>query len=93
MTTKHEHCAWLDMQPDEHFEPPYHEQLIAVQEMEEAHDAELRRQGAIDALRNLTITLGTLCLQEDVKGDYYFGLHDALEVVRCDLDLTRGGVL
>jgi len=89
----HEFDAWLDLQPDEHFEPPYHEQLLAMQQFEECRDAALKQQGAIDALRNLTITLGTLCLQEDVKGDYYFGMHDALEVVQRNLDVVRGGVL
>ena len=86
----HEFDAYLDTQPLE--EPPYHEQLLMVQEMEEAHEAKLKQQGAIDALQSLTITLSALCLRDDVRGDYFIGLHTALEVAKSNLDLMRGGV-
>ena len=86
----HEFDAYLDIQPLE--EPDYHEQLLVVQEMKEAHEAKLKQQGAIDALQNLTVTLSALCLRDDVRGDYFIGLHTALEVVKGNLDLMRGGV-
>jgi hypothetical protein len=92
MTSKHEYDAYLDMQPDEHFEPDYHEQIAVMHEFECTREATLKQQGAIDALQNLTITLSALCLREDVKGDYFFGMHDALEVVKGNLDGMRGGV-
>ena len=42
--------AYLDTLPDEHFEPPYHEQLLVLQEFEETREASLKQQGAIEAL-------------------------------------------
>ena len=53
--TTHEFDAYLDMQPDEFFEPPYHEDLLLQQihdelEMKAAHDAALKQAGAIEAL-------------------------------------------
>ena len=91
MTSKHEFDTWLDMQDIE--DPPYHEQLLLMQQFEETREKELKQQGAIDALHNLTVTLSALCLRDDVKGEYFFGMHDALEVVRGSLDVMRGGVL
>ena len=88
--SSHEFDAWLETQPLP--EPTYDEQVLLAQEIEEAHDAELKQQGAVDALQNLSITLSVLCLRDEAKGDYYFGLHDALEVVRRNLDITRGGI-
>jgi hypothetical protein len=84
--TTHEFDAYCDTQ--DIIEPDYHEQIIVLQEFEMTREDNLRRLGAIDALQSLAITLSALCLRDDVKGDYYFGMHDALEVVRCDLDLT-----
>ena len=91
MTSKHEFGTWLDMQDIE--EPSYHEQLAVMEEFERTREATLKQQGAIDALHNLTVTLSALCLREDVKGEYFFGMHDALEVIRSNLDVMRGGVL
>jgi hypothetical protein len=91
--TTHEFDTYLDVQSAEHFDPPYHEQLLMMQEFEESRNNALKNQGAIDALQNLTVTLSALCLREDVKGDYYFGMHDALEIVKGNLDVVRGGVL
>ena len=90
--SSHEFDAYLDMQPLEHFDPPYHEQLTVMHEFECTREDTLRQEGAIDALRSLTITLSALCLREDVHGDYFFGLHAALEVIRNNLDVARGGV-
>ena len=91
--SSHEFDAYQDMQPLEQFDPPYHEQLTVMHEFECTREAALKQQGAIDALRSLTIALSALCLREDVEGAYFFGLHDALEVVRDNLDVVRGGVL
>ena len=90
MTSKHEYDSHCDTVALE--EPDYHEQLLMVQEFEEYREAALKQQGAIDALQNLTITLSALCLREDVDGAYYFGMHDALAVVRGNLDVVKGGV-
>ena len=51
----HEFDAYLDMQPAEYFEPPYHEDLLLQQiqdelEMKAYHEANLKRQGAREAL-------------------------------------------
>ena len=64
-----------------------------MQQFEETREATLKQQGAVEALQNLTVTLSVLCLREDMRGDYYFGFHDALEVVRGNLDMMRGGVV
>jgi len=89
--TSHEWDASLETQPLE--DPPYHEQIAMMHELERARESALKQQGAIDALQGLTITLSALCLRKDVKGDYFFGLHEALEVVRGNLDVVKGGVL
>jgi hypothetical protein len=90
MTSKHEYDSYCDTIALE--EPDYHEQLLVVQEMKEAHEAKLKQHGAIDALQNLTVTLSALCLRDDVRGDYFIGLHTALEVAKSKLDMMRGGV-
>ena len=87
----HEFDAYLDTQPLE--DPPYHEQIALMHEWERTREDSLKQQGAIDALQGLTITLSALCLRKDVKGDYFFGLHEALEVVRGRLGMVKGGVL
>jgi len=87
----HEFDAYLDTQPPQ--APPYHEQIAVMHELEMARESALKQQGAIDALQRLTVTLSMLCLREDVKGDYYFGMHDALEVVRGNLGIMKGGVI
>jgi hypothetical protein len=88
--TTHEFDAYFDMQPLE--DPPYHEQVLMMEEFERTREATLKQQGAIDALQSLSITLSKLCLREDVEGGYFFGLHDALQVVKGNLDVMRGGV-
>ena len=89
--TTHDFDAYCDTLPDQ--EPPYHEQLAVMQEIEKAHEAALKRQGAIEALQNLTVTLSTLILRESVESGYFFGLHDALEVIKRNLDVVKGGAL
>ena len=91
MTTKHDFDAYLDTQGIE--EPDYHEQIAVMHEVELEREAALMQRGAIDALQNLTVTLSALCLQENVSGDYFLGLHSALEIVRGNLDMRKGGVL
>jgi hypothetical protein len=89
--TTHEHDAYCDAVRQDS-EPDYHEQLIVMQEMEAAHENVLRQQGAVAALQNLSLTLSALILRDSVKGDYFFGMHDALEIVRNNLDAVKGGV-
>jgi hypothetical protein len=90
MTTKHDFDAYLDTQGIE--EPDYHEQIAVMHEVELERETALMQRGAIDALQNLTVTLSALCLQENVSGDYFLGLHSALEIVRGNLDMRKGGV-
>ena len=87
----HEFDAYFDMQ--DIIEPDYHEQIAVMHEFEMTRETALKQQGAIDALHNLTVTLSVLCLRDDVQGAYYFGMHEALEVVKSNLDVVRGGVL
>ena len=61
-------------------------------EMEMEREAAWKRHGAVEALQNLTLTLSTLILRENVSGDYFFGLHDALEVIKSNLGAVKGGV-
>jgi hypothetical protein len=88
--TTHEFDAHCDTLP--HKEPPYHEQLLVKQEFEETRNVALKQQGAIEALHNLSVTLSMLILRDDVKGDYLFGLHDALEVTKRNLAVMKGGI-
>jgi hypothetical protein len=88
--TSHEFDAYLDMQSIE--EPPYHEQLAVMHEIEHTRETTLKQQGAIDALQNLKVTLSALCLRDDVEGEYFLGVHDALEVVNHNLGVVKGGV-
>ena len=74
-------------------DPSLHEQIAVMHEFAFDRESVLKQQGAKEALQNLTVTLSALCLQESVKGDYFFGMHDALEVVRSNLDIVKGGVL
>ena len=89
--TSHEWDASLDTQPLE--DPPYHEQIAVMHEVKMTRENALKQQGAKEALQSLTITLSALCLRADVNGDYFFGLHEALEVVECNLGIMKGGVL
>ena len=89
--SSHEFDTWLETQPLE--DPTYQEQLLMMQEFEEHREATLKQQGAIDALQSLKVTLSMLILREDAEGDYFFGMLDALAVVKDNLDVVRGGVL
>jgi len=90
--TTHEFDRHCDSLSAEHFEPPYHEQLAVMQEIQDTHETALMRKGAIEALHNLTVTLSVLILRDHVKGDYLFGLYDALEVTKSKLGVMKGGV-
>ena len=48
MTSKHKFNAYLDAQGIE--EPDYHEHVLAMQELEQAHETALRNAGAVYAL-------------------------------------------
>jgi len=61
-------------------------------EMEAKREATLKQQGAIEVLENLRTTLSQLCLRDDVRGQYFFGLHDALEIVKSNLGTMKGGI-
>ena len=89
--TSHEVVAYFDMQPLK--DPPYHEQIAMMHEVEMTRENALKQQGAREALQSLTVTLSALCLRTDVKGDHFFGLHEALEVVRGNLDVMKGGIV
>jgi hypothetical protein len=91
MTTTHQFDAYCDAVGQD-CEPDHHEQLSVMQEMEAVHENALKQQGAVDALQNLSITLSKLILRDSVEGEYLFGLHTALEVVKNRLDIARGGV-
>ena len=89
--TSHEFDAYLDTQPLE--DPPYHEQIAVMHEVEMAREATLKQQGAIDALEKLSLTLSQIIIRDDVRGDYLFWLYDALKVVKSNLGNRKGGVL
>jgi hypothetical protein len=92
--TTHEFDAYLDMQPDEHFEPDYHEQLIVMQEMEEAHNATLKQQGAKEALDELKLFLLISGNDERCKEEFW-GLKWSIDAINrrlSKLEITEGGV-
>jgi hypothetical protein len=90
MVSKHEFDAHCDTLPYQ--EPPYHEQLAVMQEMKEAHETALKQQGAVEALQKITTTLSAFILRDSVEGDYFLGMHDALKIVKSNLDAMKGGV-
>jgi len=51
MTTTHEFDAYCNTVALE--DPPYHEQLLMMQELEECRESALKEHGAIDALEGL----------------------------------------
>ena len=89
--TTHEFDVHFDTLP--HQEPPYHEQIAVMHEFEETRESDLKRQGAIEALHNLTITLSQLILRDNVQGDYLFGLYEAFQVVNAKLGIAKGGLV
>ena len=95
MTTTHEFDAYLDTLPDEHFEPPYHEQLVVMQEFQETREATLKQQGAKEALGELKHYL-LLCAIDDRCRDEFFGLKWSIDAINWRLtnfDVTsEGGV-
>jgi hypothetical protein len=93
--TSHEFDAYCDSQDRAEQEDSILliEQERDFDEIEAEKEKNLKRQGAIEALHNLTLTLSLLILRDDVKGDYFFGLHDALQVAKSKLALMKGGVL
>jgi len=60
--TSHEVDAYFDMQPLE--DPPYHEQIALMHELEKTRETALKQQGAREALQSLTVTLSALCLRK-----------------------------
>jgi len=88
--TTHDFDRYCDIVP--HEEPTYHEQLLLMEAMESERDDALRQQGAIAVLQILSTTLSELVLSDHVTGDYFFGMHDALRIVRNNLDIMKGGV-
>jgi len=93
----HEYDAWLDLQPDEHFELPYDEQLLAMQQFEECQNDALKQVGAREALKELQYYL-YYCGTQDEMRERLLGLDWAIKAIDrrlADLDpvATKGGVL
>ena len=107
--TSHEFDAYLDMQPDEHFDPPYHEQIAVMQEWERAREATLKQQGAIEALGGLRNRLAFFLneyenhYRNDASVSNYSAmlahqlsvqvLDEEVETHKRWLNLAKGGVL
>jgi len=86
--TTHEFDAYLDMQHGEHFEPPYHEQIVILQEFEETREAALKRLGAREALNELKSYL-SICAVDGRCTDEFWGLKWAIDSITRRLsDLT-----
>ena len=93
MTTSHEFDAYCDTQPDEHFEPDYHEQLVVMQEFEVTRETALRKQGAKEALCELKHYL-LLCAVDDRCRDEFFGLKWSIDSINrrlSNLEVTQEG--
>ena len=107
--TSHEFDAYLDMQPLEHFDPAYHEQLTVMHEFELDRDESVRQQGAIDALKQLRNRLAFFRdayekhYQDDASVSNYSAMlahQTAVETLDCELEhhqrwlqYAKGGVL
>ena len=93
--TTHEFDAYLDMQPIEHFDPSYHEQLLVMQEFEETREASLKQQGAKEALGELKHYL-LLCAIDDRCRDEFFGLKWSIDAINrrlSNFEITpEGGI-
>ena len=93
--TSHEfdaHCDSQDWTPQDD-SLLFIEQERDFYEMEAEKESALKRLGAIEALQSLTVTLSQLILRDGVEGDYFFGLNDALQVIKSNLSVERGGAL
>jgi hypothetical protein len=76
--TTHEFDVYCDTL--QHQEPPYHEQLLVMQEFERARDAALKQQGAKKALTELNRYLMYSAIQ-DGMGDTLMGLKWAIDAI------------
>ena len=78
--TSHEFDAYMDMQPIEHFEPPYHEQLLVMEEFQIARETELKKAGAMEALKELKLYLLVCGIDERCK-DELLGLKWSIDAI------------
>ena len=89
----HEFDAYSDTLPEQ--EPPYHEQLLMMQEMKDTHEASLKQQGAREALGELKHYL-LLCAIDDRCRSEFFGLKWSIDAINrrlSNFDVTsEGGV-
>jgi hypothetical protein len=76
--TTHEFDAYCDTLP--HHEPPYHEQLLVMQEFEWTRDVALKQQGTKEALTELNRYLMYSEIQ-DGMGDTLMGLKWAIDAI------------
>ena len=106
MTTKHEHCEWLDTQ--EFAEPDYHEQIAVMQQFEEQRDHIAKCSGALDALVALRTRLVFFLnayeeyYRKDDSVSHYSALlsyQTAIETLDCEVEkhqrwlkLAKGGI-
>jgi len=82
MTTTHEFDAHIDTQ--EFREPPYHEQVLVMQEFAEGRDAVLRFEGQMIALEGLKTYLSEYMTDDDFI-EHWEGIATALEAIEWRL--------
>ena len=91
--TTHELDTYLDTLPAEHFEPPYHEQLLVMQEFEVARETALKRQGAIEALEAVYSKIAKMMWNNPSTSTGLWIAHREIKDQLNAIRLAEGGVL
>ena len=89
--TTHEFDVYLDMQPDEFFEPPYHEQLLVMQEFEMTREIALKRLGAKEALEAVYSKIAKLMWNDPSTSTGLWLAHREIKDALVAIGLAEGG--
>ena len=91
--TSHEFDAYLDMQPAEHFEPDYHEQLLVMEEFEMSREIALKRLGAKEALEAVYSRIAKLIWNDPSTSTGLWLAHREIKDQLQALGMAEGGVV
>ena len=89
--TTHEFEAYLDVQPAEHFEPPYHEQLAVMEEFEMTRENALKRLGAKEALEAVYSKIAKLMWNDPSTSTGLWLAHREIKDALATIGLVEGG--
>ena len=89
--TSHEFDAYMDMQPAEHFEPPYHEQIAVMHEFEMTRENALKRAGAIEALELVYSRIAKMMWNDPSTSTGLWLAHREIKDALAAIGLVEGG--